>query len=96
MTDMHTDGTPASAPSQVHDTATQIAQLYRRVLGVSEVGHDDDFFVLGGTSLSAMELLDLIDDELGIRLPVRNFYQATSVGDLAEEVHALAGRAGGE
>lgn len=64
----------------------QVAGFYGRVLGVADVGDDDDFFVLGGTSLSAMTLLDAIEEELGVRLPVRVLYRASGVAELAREV----------
>ncbi|MRT44847.1 acyl carrier protein, partial [Xylella fastidiosa subsp. multiplex] len=61
-----------------------------------DVRQDDDFFVLGGTSLSAIELLDTITDELGVRVPVGDFYRATGVAELADVVDArVAERAGG-
>lgn len=90
MSNVHTDETLDTAPSEVQATADRIAGLYARVLGIQEVGRNDDFFVLGGTSLSAMELLDRIADEIGVRLPVRDFYHSTCVADLAVKVHALA------
>jgi acyl carrier protein len=68
-------------------TTSQIAALYERVLGLRDVGDDDDFFVLGGSSLSAIALLDAIDEELRVQLPVRDFYQATRVADLAAAVN---------
>jgi acyl carrier protein len=76
------------------DTALRIAELYERVLGVQGVGGDDDFFVLGGTSLSAIRLLDLITEEHGVEVPVKNFYRATAVADLAREVDLLRAEGG--
>ncbi|MFD8478592.1 phosphopantetheine-binding protein [Kitasatospora sp. NPDC059673] len=73
-------------------TSARIARLYGQVLDVDRVSGDDDFFVLGGNSLTAMELLDAIDAELGIRLPPRVLYRATAVADLAREVDALLAR----
>lgn len=68
------------------DTAQLICELYERVLGVQGVKADDDFFVLGGTSLSAIKLLDLITEEHGVEIPVKDFYRATVGSELAQEL----------
>ncbi|HEV2640022.1 MAG TPA: phosphopantetheine-binding protein [Actinocrinis sp.] len=99
---MQTDGNDgATAPHDILDqerpdgpgagpaagsTVDRIAGLFGRVLGVGGVGAQDDFFVLGGTSFSAMELLDAIVEEFGCRVPARAFYRATGVAELAGEV----------
>ena len=49
-------------------TERVLADLFRRHLGVSEVGLDDNFFELGGHSLSAQELAVVAESELGARL----------------------------
>ncbi|MDX2680517.1 phosphopantetheine-binding protein [Streptomyces sp. NY05-11A] len=69
-------------------TSLRVAELYARVLNLEHVTEGDDFFQLGGTSLSAMELLDAIDDDLGVRLPPRALYRATVVSELAKEIDA--------
>jgi len=68
------------------DAERAVLGAFHRVLGV-EAGLDDDFFDLGGDSLSAIELLVEIGRELGAEL---------SVADLLERAtpFALAARAG--
>lgn len=80
------------APVDAGETTQRIARLYSRVLDVPEIGADDDFFTAGGTSLSALDLLDLVLEEFGVQVPVRTFYQATSVRDLAREVQLLVAK----
>ncbi|ROQ69488.1 acyl carrier protein [Streptomyces sp. 840.1] len=73
-------------------TRTKIAEIYGRVLKIEDVRDSDDFFTLGGTSLSAIALLEAIDKEFGARLTPGVFYRATVVSELAHEVNArLAG-----
>lgn len=80
----------ARAGLDLEETARRVATLYGRVLNLSEVGAEDDFFVLGGTSLTALDLLELVTQEFGVEVPTRTFYQATVVRDLAHEVRSLA------
>jgi hypothetical protein len=46
------------------DWEVELEQLWTEVLGVDEVDPDDDFFDLGGHSLSALRLSTLIRQEL--------------------------------
>ncbi|WP_157847636.1 acyl carrier protein [Streptomyces violens] len=76
-------------PALVHDEdrIRYVQSVYRRVLKLEqEVTPEDDFFALGGTSLTAVEVIDLIEAEQGLRLPVRNFYRSTAIRELAGEL----------
>jgi acyl carrier protein len=83
---------PTPAAADAVETEQRLADLYARVLHVPEVHAEDDFFILGGTSLTALDLLALIGEELQISVPARTFYRATTVRELAVEVHALAAK----
>ncbi|MDG3016189.1 amino acid adenylation domain-containing protein [Speluncibacter jeojiensis] len=53
------------------------------VLGFDEVGIDQNFFELGGTSLAAMDLLARIWESLGVRVPAAQFAAEPTVSGLA-------------
>ncbi|HEX2190345.1 MAG TPA: amino acid adenylation domain-containing protein, partial [Longimicrobiaceae bacterium] len=69
-----------------------LARIFAEVLGVEEVGPQDDFFELGGHSLLAVRLVGEVQKAAGVRLPVAALFGAPTVERLAAEVR----RGGGE
>ncbi len=69
---------------------TQLAHLWAEVLGVPDVGVDDDFFDLGGHSMRVGWLVVLVQDRLGIELPMRALYEAPTVAALARLIESGA------
>ncbi|MEV0414703.1 phosphopantetheine-binding protein [Streptomyces sp. NPDC050448] len=81
---------PSSAPVSL---AQEIAELWREILGCPGVGVEDDFFALGGNSLSGIKIIDQVSQDYGVRLSVRDFYLAqtpTRVAELIEQGRAAA------
>jgi amino acid adenylation domain-containing protein len=52
------------------ETERWLAQQWSRVLGIQTVSREDDFFLLGGSSLQAARLLERIERERHCRLPM--------------------------
>jgi amino acid adenylation domain-containing protein len=73
--------TPWAIPQ--NDTEKILADLFAQVLKVEPVGADDDFFELGGDSLSALELLVAIEETCGRRLGAAEFLGDPTVAGLA-------------
>ncbi|WP_416956293.1 amino acid adenylation domain-containing protein [Streptomyces sp. Agncl-13] len=76
------------APST--DDERVLAELYTEVLGIEQVGADDDFFLLGGHSMLVVRLVNRITATLGVSLPVRTVFQYPVVADLAERLRTGA------
>ncbi|MEZ5332855.1 MAG: amino acid adenylation domain-containing protein [Thermoanaerobaculia bacterium] len=64
-------------------TEKAIAAVWEDVLGRGGIGTDDSFFDLGGHSLQAMQVAARLEERLGLRLPLRRYFEAATVADLA-------------
>jgi thioesterase domain-containing protein/acyl carrier protein len=67
----------------------QICRIWAEVLGLPEdkIGIQDDFFNLGGHSLSALKTLSLIKNFFLIKLPTRTLFDYPTIEKLAELIH---------
>jgi acyl-CoA synthetase (AMP-forming)/AMP-acid ligase II/pimeloyl-ACP methyl ester carboxylesterase/acyl carrier protein len=74
------------------ETEKLLLALWRDVLKRREIGVDDNFFLFGGDSLSAVDLINRIEQSLQHQLPVNLLVEAPTVRQLAQclETGALA------
>uniref|UniRef100_UPI000A848EE0 non-ribosomal peptide synthetase n=1 Tax=Millisia brevis TaxID=264148 RepID=UPI000A848EE0 len=68
-----------------------VADAFADVLGLDRVGVDDDFFDLGGNSLSATQVVSRVGEALDTKVAVRMLFEASTVGALAGRVESFAG-----
>ncbi|NMD93864.1 amino acid adenylation domain-containing protein [Rhodococcus sp. BL-253-APC-6A1W] len=68
------------------DTERAVADAFSDILGVAQVGADDDFFALGGTSLVATRLVAQLRDALGVAVPLPSLFSHSTVEALARKI----------
>ncbi|MFL0028085.1 amino acid adenylation domain-containing protein [Streptomyces sp. NBUL23] len=71
-----------------------LCDLFAAVLGRSEASPDDDFFLLGGHSLSAARLVTALRSRTGVELPVRALFDHPTPARLADALARVGGLEG--
>ncbi|MBE0572730.1 MAG: FkbM family methyltransferase [Ignavibacteriaceae bacterium] len=68
------------------DFEIQMAEIWQKVLGVSKIGLDDNFFEAGGTSLKAVQLIATIKKELKKNISVVTLFECPTVKLLSKKI----------
>lgn len=66
------------------DREEAVAEVWRDLLGIADIGVHDDFFELGGHSLLATRVVARLLDVLGVELPLSALMEAPTVAALCE------------
>jgi len=90
LAQVHT-AAPSGAAYEPPVGATEVllAGLWADVLRVERVGRHDDFFALGGHSLSATQVVARVNQHLSLRSSVRQLFDASTVSAFARVLDAL-------
>lgn len=68
-----------------------VAAIWAQVLGVPQVGMEDDFFALGGHSLLATQVVAQVRSDFAVDLPLHSLFTCPTVASLAAEIVNLMG-----
>jgi len=71
--------TPARASASPPSLEREVAAIWSDVLGIEEIGMDDDFFEMGGHSLLATTLIGRLREHFGIDVPLQRLFEAPTV-----------------
>jgi thioesterase domain-containing protein len=85
--DWQAPGTGA-APSTAIER--QLAGIWAEVLGLTDIGVDDNFFDIGGRSRLAAQVFGRIETDLGVRLPLATLFEYPTIRGLARAIERSA------
>lgn len=77
---------PAGDRRPVGDLQDQVVEIFRTYLGRDDLGPDDDFDNVGGSSLTAVEIVDAIADRLGPAIGLGRFIQLRTPRRITQEI----------
>jgi amino acid adenylation domain-containing protein len=66
-----------------NDLERQLASIWQKILHVPEIGIEDDFFELGGNSLSVILTIAEIEKYLDRKIPINTFLELSTISRLA-------------
>jgi acyl carrier protein len=67
----------------------RLAEFVAGLLGLERVGPDDNFFLIGGSSLFCTQLIARILNELGVELPMRCVVESPTTQQLAGQIESI-------
>ncbi|NEP88106.1 MAG: SDR family NAD(P)-dependent oxidoreductase [Okeania sp. SIO2C2] len=71
-----------------NQTEQTIAQIWQQILGIEQIGIQDDFFELGGDSLIAVQVIYKLRETLQIDLPLEAILNSGTIAKLFESIQA--------
>ena len=71
------------------DLEREIARLWGSILNANQIGREDNFFDLGGDSLSAVRMRRMLRDELQVDLPVQDFFELGTIAALGARIEGV-------
>jgi acyl carrier protein len=71
------------------DLEKTLAEQWRSLLGLDQIGIHDNFFEIGGHSLLATRLLARLNETMQVEIPLRDFFETPTVAILAGHIETL-------
>ncbi len=72
-----------------NETESTIMKIWQEVLGIGEIGVNDNFFDLGGDSLQATQLNSRIRSIFSVDLPIQEFFKSPTIMETAASVEQM-------
>ena len=82
--------TPYARPR--NETEAGVLQLWQEVLEVRPIGIHDNFFDLGGHSLSATRVVSRVFEQYKLEIPLRSLFQSPTIAEMAAVISEHQGK----
>jgi thioesterase domain-containing protein/acyl carrier protein len=85
-----TAGTPQVTMPPADDTTRMLTEIWQRLLGVTPIEPNQNYFDLGGDSSLAVHLFAEIEKVFKVKLPLATLFEAQTVSELAAVIRSQA------
>lgn len=65
------------------DIEKLVTDIWTEVLGIQKISIEEDFFEIGGHSLTAVKIMTRIEEETGQRLPLASLFESSTIESLS-------------
>ena len=84
----------APGDEELSALTNDVVDLWKRILRTDDITVDDDFFELGGNSLSAIRLLPVIEQRFGVEPHISIVFDHPTPRGMAEALAAIGAAVG--
>jgi acyl carrier protein len=77
---------PTSYVAPRNEIEQSVTIIWQDLLGVEQIGMDDDFFDLGGHSLLGVQIISRIRQQFQVELPLRTFFETPTAAGIAKTI----------
>ncbi|CAD1792142.1 amino acid adenylation domain-containing protein [Xanthomonas euroxanthea] len=84
--DMSAAAVPTCRDEPHGETELAVAALWREVFGLESIGREDDFFDLGGHSMTAVKLASRMSQAFSLEIPMVTLFQHRTIASMSKAV----------
>lgn len=67
----------------------QVGAIFAELLGTTDLGVNDNFFLFGGNSFLGIQVIAKVREEFGVEVPLRTLFEASTIADLSAQIAQL-------
>lgn len=86
LTIMNNPDIPADGAPQAAGLDDAIREIWQEVLGIDEIGDDEDLFDLGGHSLTITQIIARMRKRLGVEVPLDVFFDTPTIAGVVQAI----------
>ncbi|MCB9251759.1 MAG: amino acid adenylation domain-containing protein [Flavobacteriales bacterium] len=72
--------------SPVTETEIRMSEIWKKLLQTERISIHDNFFMIGGHSITSMRLMTSIEEEFGLTVPVKVIFQFSTIESLSQYI----------
>jgi acyl carrier protein len=71
------------------DLEAQVGAIFAELLGTTDLGVNDNFFLFGGNSFLGIQVIANVREKFGVEVPLHSLFAAPTITDLSAQIAQL-------